>query len=117
MHYDITTLRTRTSETADKVMIFKPGTDLAITNCIANYLVQNDKVDHAFINDHITFKQGTENIGYPFADDYDTTEPGNTVDNVQEITYEQYAERLKPYTIEYTSELSGVSVEDLTTLC
>ncbi|MBE6470863.1 MAG: twin-arginine translocation signal domain-containing protein [Coriobacteriaceae bacterium] len=116
-HYDITTMRTRTSETADKVMIFKPGTDLAITNCIANYLCEHDKVDHDFIKDHITFKKGTENIGYPFADDYDVTEPGNTVDAVEEITFEEYAEKLKPYTIEYTSKLSGVSEEDLTTLC
>ena len=34
-HYDLTTLKTRTSASADKVMVFKPNTDLAIANCIA----------------------------------------------------------------------------------
>ena len=115
-HYDITTLTTRTSASADKVFMFRPGTDNAIANCIANYLVENDKVDHAFINDHLQFKMGTENLGNAFADDYDTTE-GATVDNTTESTFEEYAARLKDYTLEYTSQLSGVSVEDLTLLC
>ena len=62
-HYDLGTIRTRTSESADKTMLFKPNTDLAIANCIANYLVQNKLYDEAFVNDHLQFKQGTENIG------------------------------------------------------
>ena len=68
-HYDLTTLKTRTSASADKVMVFKPNTDLAIANCIANYLVQNKKYDEAFVNDHLQFKQGTENIATPSTTD------------------------------------------------
>ena len=112
-HYDLTTLVTRTSATANKVLVFKPGSDLAIANAIANYLVSNKLYDEKFVADHLQFKQGTENIGNATRDDYDATEPGNTVDAVENITFEQYAARLAPYTFEYASELSGVPVEDL----
>ena len=112
-HYDLGTLRTRTSVNADKVLLFKPNTDLAIANCIANYLVQNEKYDKAFVADHLQFKQGTENIGNSIDDGYDASEIGQSVDKVSPITFEEYAERLSEYTFEYTSKLSGVPVEDL----
>ena len=35
------------------------------------------------------------------------------MDAVSPITFEEYAARLEPYTFEYTSQLSGVAVEDL----
>lgn len=112
-HYDLTTLKTRTSASADKVMVFKPNTDLAIANCIANYLVQNKKYDEAFVNDHLQFKQGTENIGNAIDDGYDASDVGKSVDKVEPITFEEYAARLEPYTFEYTAQLSGVAAEDL----
>lgn len=112
-HYDLGTIRTRTSASADKTLIFRPGTDLAIANCIANYLVENKLYDAQFVADHCQFKAGTENIGNAYKDDYDVTEPGSTVDAVYGITFEEYAERLSTYTFEYTSELSGVPVDDL----
>ncbi|WP_270296557.1 molybdopterin-dependent oxidoreductase [Eggerthella sinensis] len=112
-HYDLGTIRTRTSASADKTMIFHPNTDLAIANCIANYLIQEKKYDETFVNDHLQFKQGTEDIGNSFEDGYDKSDIGSKVDAVSPITFEEYAARLEPYTFEYTSELSGVSVEDL----
>ena len=112
-HYDLGTIRTRTSASADKTMIFHPNTDLAIANCIANYLVSEKKYDEAFVNDHLQFKQGTEDIGNSFEDGYDKSEIGSKVDAVSPITFEEYAARLEPYTFEYTSQLSGVAVEDL----
>ncbi len=115
-HYDLGTLRTRTSVSADKVLMFKPNTDLAIANCIANYLVQSGKYDAKFVADHLQFKQGTENIGNSIEDGYDASEIGQSVDKVENITFEQYAERLAPYTFAYTSELSGVPVDDLKAL-
>jgi nitrate reductase NapA len=112
-HYDVTTLYTRTSATADKVFIMKPNGDLAITNCIAHYLIENGTYREDWVNDHLQFKQGTENIGNANYDGYDTSEIGQSVDNTESITFEQYAERLAPYTWEYCSELSGLSVEEL----
>ncbi len=112
-HYDLGTMRTRTSATADKVLIFKPNTDLAIANCIANYLVENELYDKQFVEDHLKFKQGSENIGNATDDGYDASDVGKTVGDTTPITFEEYAERLSTYTFEYTSELSGVPETDL----
>lgn len=112
-HYDVTTLQTRTSASADKVIIFGNNGDLAITNCIAHYLIENKTYNEAFVRDHLQFKQGTENLGNADFDGYDKSEIGQKVDEVESITFEEYAARLAPYTWEYASEISGVSVEDL----
>ena len=112
-HYDVTTLRTRTSASADKVLMFKPGADIAIANAIANYLVTNNLYDKAFVADHLQFKQGTENIGNAFEDGYDASELGQSVDAVTSITFEEYAARLAPYTLEYAEEISGVPAADI----
>ncbi len=112
-HYDLTTLVTRTSASADKVLMFNPGSDIAIANAIANYLIQHNLYDPAFVNDHLQFKQGAENIGNAFEDGYDASEVGKTVDEVQPITFEEYAARLAPYTLEYAEEISGVPAADI----
>ena len=112
-HYDVTTLGTRTAATADKVIMFGNNGDLAITNCIAHYLIENETYDKGMVEDHLQFKSGTENIGNANYDGYDASEIGQAVDATQSITFEEYAERLKPYTWDYASEISGVSVEDL----
>ncbi|ACV21815.1 molybdopterin-dependent oxidoreductase [Slackia heliotrinireducens] len=112
-HIDITTLKTRTSTDAEHVLLFRPGTDLAITNCIMNYLIKNDTYDKQFVADHLQFKMGTENIGYPYEDGYDKSDIGSKVDETTPCTFEEFAARLEDYTLEYTSNLSGVSQEDL----
>ena len=112
-HYDLTTLTTRTSASADKVLVFNPGSDIAIANAIANYLIQNDLYDKEFVADHIQFKQGTENIGNAFDDGYDASDVGKSVDAVQNISFEEFAARLAPYTLEYAEEISGVPAADI----
>ena len=39
-------------------MIFKPQTDLAILNYIANYIIQNGAVNKEFVDKHVNFKHG-----------------------------------------------------------
>jgi nitrate reductase NapA len=112
-HYDLTTLKTETSKTADKVMVFRPGSDLAIANCIANYLVSNKLYDEAFVNDHLQFKAGQEGLGNAYEDSYDASDIGQKVNDVHEITLDEFAEMLAPYTFEYTAEISGVPAADL----
>ena len=107
-HYDLTTYHTRTSETADSVMVFRPQTDLAIANCIANYLIQTDSYDKEFVADHCQFFGGTENLGHTWDDNYDASEIGQKVMGHAEISFEEYKERVSDYTFEYVSELSGV---------
>ena len=112
-HYDVTTLFTRTAATADRVMTFGNNGDLAITNCIAHYLIENNTYNADWVRDHLQFKSGTENIGNSNFDGYDKSEIGQAVDATQPISFEDYRQRLAPYTWEYASEISGVSVEDL----
>ncbi|MDR2587526.1 MAG: molybdopterin-dependent oxidoreductase, partial [Coriobacteriales bacterium] len=112
-HYDLTTLKTATSKTADRALVFRPGTDLAIANCLANYLVSNKLYDEAFVNDHLQFKAGQEDLGNAYEDGYDVSEVGQKVNDVHEISFEEFAAMLAPYTFEYTSELSGVPIADL----
>ncbi|MDR2722063.1 MAG: molybdopterin-dependent oxidoreductase [Coriobacteriaceae bacterium] len=115
-HYDLGTIKTRTSASADKVLLFKPGTDNAIANCIANYLVSEEKYDAPFVAAHCQFKAGTEDLGNAYEDGWDGTDKlqeatGNN--GVWNIEFSEYAEMLSKYTFEYTAELSGCSVADL----
>ena len=112
-HYDVTTLRTRTSATADKVIIFNNNGDLAILNAIANYLVQNKLYDEQFVSDHLQFKQGTEDIGNSFEDGYDKSEVGSKVDATESITFDEYAARLEPYTFEYAAQIAGCTAAEI----
>ncbi|MDR3053431.1 MAG: molybdopterin-dependent oxidoreductase, partial [Coriobacteriales bacterium] len=118
-HYDITTITTGTSQTADKVLLFKPGTDLAIANAISNYLIQNDLYDHEFVSAHVQFKEGAENIGQAYEDGYDASDVGKTVNDVSPIEFERFAQRMSEYTFEYVEQLSGVpaaALEELASL-
>jgi nitrate reductase (cytochrome) len=114
--YDLTTRKSRTSEMADVTMVFRPQTDLAIANAIANYLIQNNKYDKKFVEDHLQFKAGTENLGHSFEDGYDKSEVGSVADKDWNITFEEFKEMVKPYTLEFASKLSNVPVSDLEAL-
>ncbi|MEG0071200.1 MAG: molybdopterin-dependent oxidoreductase [Raoultibacter sp.] len=116
IHYDLGTMTTRTSATADHVLIFHPGSDIAIANAICNYLIVNDLYNKAFVNDHLQFKAGTENLGNSTEDGYDASDVGKTVDKVWNIEFTEFAEKLKPYTMEYASQLSGVPANDIIAL-
>ena len=54
----------RSFDLADIPVVFKPQTDLAIMNYIANYLIRNNKVNQDFVSKHTVFKQGVTDIGY-----------------------------------------------------
>ncbi|MDR2492526.1 MAG: molybdopterin-dependent oxidoreductase [Coriobacteriales bacterium] len=112
-HFDITTLKTRTSASADKVLVFRPGTDLAIANAISNYLIQNDLYDKQFVADHVQFKVGAENIGHAYEDGYDGSDVGKTVNDVTPVDFEAFAARMSTYTLDYAAELSGVAAADI----
>lgn len=45
----------RCFDLADVPIVFKPQTDLAILNYIANYIIKNNKVNHDFVNKYTVF--------------------------------------------------------------
>ena len=60
----LSTYEHRTTDLADIPMIFKPGTDLAILNYIANHIIQTGRVNRDFVEKHVNFRVGNTDIGY-----------------------------------------------------
>ncbi|ABV36524.1 anaerobic dehydrogenase, typically selenocysteine-containing [Shewanella sediminis HAW-EB3] len=108
----------RSFELADKGYIFKPQSDLAIANFIANYIIENDAVNWDFVNKHTHFKQATTDIGYGLRDEHPLQKKAANpnVGKVQAIDFEQYKKSVAPYTAEKTAEMTGLSEDELVTL-
>jgi nitrate reductase NapA len=111
----LSTFEHRSFELADHGVIFKPQTDLAILNYIANYIVSHEAVNWDFVNKHVNFTKTATDIGYGLRPDHPLEKaaknPGKG--KLEPIDFEAYKKELAPYTAEYVSELSGVSVASL----
>ena len=104
---NLTTISNPSSEFADKEIIFKPQSDLAIANGIAKILIEEDKIDKEFLEKHVLLKKGKENIGYGLEDNFKFKEEAEL------ITMADYAESVAKYTPEYVEKISGISKSDL----
>jgi nitrate reductase (cytochrome) len=104
---DLATRTTRTSMAADKSILFKPQTDLAIANAICYEIIRNGWVHKTFIERHVSFKQGRTNIGYGLQDKEAFT------DQAEAVTFEQFSKLLEDYSPEKVEQLSGVSAKDI----
>jgi len=111
----LSTFEHRSFELADHGVIFKPQTDLAMLNYIANYIVQQDAVNWDFVNKHVNFTKTPTDIGYGLRPEDPRQKAAKNANKgkLSPIDFEQYKKDLAPYTAEYVSELSGVSVESL----
>lgn len=96
---DLGTRRTRTSEFADHYLEFRPQTDLAIANCIAQQLIERGAWDKKFVGNHCAFRA-----------DADVARPDLLG---VAISFDEFKKRVAEYTPEHVSELSGLSVEQL----
>ncbi len=99
---DIGTRRTRSTEFADHYLEFRPQTDLAIANCISNYLIESDQFDKEFVEKHCNFR-------------IDVDEKTRDLFG-KASSFDEYKEKMAEYTFEYTSKLSGVPVDQLKVL-
>ncbi|WP_347330005.1 nitrate reductase catalytic subunit NapA [Marinimicrobium locisalis] len=101
----------RSFELADLPLIFKPHTDLIILNAIANYIIQNDKVNRDFVNRYTRFVKGQTDIGYGLRDEdprQQSAKGAKKANTWTDITFEDFAEFVKPYTLEHAAEETGV---------
>jgi len=112
----LSTFTHRSMDLADIPIVFKPGTDLAILNYIANHIIQTGRVNEAFVRDHTVFMSGATDIGYGLRPDNPVemaaagaAEPGKTAP----IDFEAFRTLVSEYTLEMVSELSGVEPEFL----
>jgi len=116
---NLSTYSNRTSDIADLEMIFVPQTDLAIQNFIARYMIEHGGVNQTFVDTHCVFATGPTDIGYGLPAD-DPREQGQTMRDKAgahwTIPFEEFKQRLAPYTAKYVSELSGVPEEKLIAL-
>ncbi|MCB1356743.1 MAG: nitrate reductase catalytic subunit NapA, partial [Maritimibacter sp.] len=115
----LSTFEHRSFELADNGMVFKPQTDLAILNYIANYIIQNDAVNWDFVERNTHFKRAQTDIGYGLRPEHALEQAAEFPSHegkhgaMTDMTFEEYAEAVAPYTLEYVSELSGVPAGQL----
>jgi nitrate reductase NapA len=114
----LSTFENRNFELADNPIVFKPQTDLAILNYIANYIIQNDAVNKAFVDKHVNFNKTATDIGYGLRPDHPLEKAAKNpgAGKTETITFEEFAKAVEPYTLEYVSELSGVPKNSLEAL-
>ena len=110
----LSTFEHRSFDLGDNNMIFAPQTDLAILNYIANYIVQNKAYSEDFIGKHVNFKKTPTDIGYGLRPEHPLEKKKTGKGGkLSDISFEEYAKSLEPYTLEYTAELSGVPEDKL----
>ena len=104
---DLATRVTRTSAAADRSIIFKPQTDLAIANAICYEIINNGWMDTRFVEKHCSLKSGKTNIGYGIEDKFAFK------DEAKAMSLDEYKEFLEDYKPENVEELTGVSAKDI----
>ncbi len=112
----LSTFTHRSFDLADIPVIFKPQSDLAILNYIANHIIQSGAVHQDFVAKHVNFKRGVTDIGYGLRPEHPMEQAAaNAKDpNVSEpMSFEEFAAFVSDYTLEKTVELTGVPAEQL----
>ena len=108
----LSTFENRCFELADVPVVFTPQTDLAILNYIANYIIKNNKVNKAFVDKHVNFKLGNDDIGYGLRPEHALQKAAKNSDKAggsKPISFEEFAQYVAKYDEDYVEKLSGVS--------
>ncbi len=107
----LSTFEHRCFELADIPMIFRPQTDLAILNYIANHIIQSGKVNQAFVREHVNFRRGNTGIGYGLRPEHPLEQAAANAGDPGGFTpmsFDEFKEFVSEYTLDYAHELSGV---------
>ena len=109
----------RCFDLADVPIVFRPQTDLAILNYIANYIIQTNRVSQDFVGKHVAFKRAAEDIGYGLRPDDPREKKAKNAAKAGDLTpmtFDEYKAFVKPYTAEMVAKLSGVPPDKLKAL-
>lgn len=111
----LSTFQHRSFDLADNGMIFTPQTDMVILNYIANYIIQNKAYNKDFIKKHVNFKITPTDIGYGLRPEHPLEKKAKNrgKGKLSGITFKEYAELLKPYTLEHAAKMSGVPADKI----
>ena len=107
----LSTYEHRSFDLADIGLVFKPQSDLAILNYIANHIIKTGRVNQEFIAKHVNFKRGRDDIGYGLRPEHPLEQQAKNAAKANEsdpISFEEFAKFVEPYTLDKTHELSGV---------
>ncbi|MCU0681548.1 MAG: molybdopterin-dependent oxidoreductase [Polyangiaceae bacterium] len=94
---DLNTRRTRTSQFADRSVLFRPNTEVALVNGIAHLLIARGTFDRRFVEAHCGFR----------APDEKKTLFGRA------IAFEEYARLVADYAPAKVEQVTGVAAADL----
>jgi nitrate reductase NapA len=100
-------------------VIFKPGTDLAILNYIANHIIRSGAVNREFVERHVNFRLANTDIGYGLRPEHvleQRAQHANDAQVSQAADFEAYARLVGEYTLDRAHELSGVPKSQLEAL-
>jgi len=115
----LSTYEHRCFDLADIPMVFKPQTDLAILNYIANHIIQTDRVNTDFVNKHTIFRRGNIDIGYglrPEDPREQSAQNASDTGGSTDMTFDEFAEFVSEYTLDKVHEMTGVPKERLEAL-
>jgi nitrate reductase NapA len=115
----LSTFENRNFDLADLPIVFKPQTDLAILNYIANYIIQTGKVNQDFVAKAVNFRRGQTDIGWGLRPDHprekEAKNAAKSADS-EPMSFEDYKKFVAEYSAEKVSKLSGVPVAQLEAL-
>ncbi|WP_417462585.1 periplasmic nitrate reductase subunit alpha [Kordiimonas sp.] len=115
----LSTYTHRSMDLADIPIIFKPGSDLAILNYIANHIIQTGKVNEKFVSAHTTFMRGITDIGYGLRDEHELQMKATgaaDAGRMEPIDFEEFKTFVADYTLEKAAEISGADPDFLVEL-
>ncbi len=115
----LSTYEHRCFDLADIPMVFKPQTDLAILNYIANHIIQTDRVNTDFVNKHTIFRRGNIDIGYglrPEDPREQSAQNASDAGGSTDMSFDEFAEFVSEYTLDKVHEMTGVPKERLEAL-
>jgi len=115
----LSTFEHRSYELADIELTFKPQTDLAILNYIANHIIRTGRVNQEFVSKHCNFKIGNPDIGYGLRPEHPLQKAAKNAGDAngsRPASFEEYAKFVSTYTLEYTADLTGVPANRLEAL-
>lgn len=112
----LSTFEHRCFDLADNGMVFKPQTDLAILNFIANHIIQTDRVNKDFVSKHTKFVKGNDDIGYGLRPEDPREQKAanaSAAGGSSPIDFEEFKQFVAAYDVDSVSELSGVPKQNL----
>ncbi len=112
----LSTYEHRSFDLADLQMVMAPNADIVILNYIANHIIQSGAVNREFIDKHVNFVRGTDDIGYGLRPEDPRQQAAKNADKANtwsDMSFAEYAEYVRPYTLRRAATESGVPEQRL----